>query len=824
MSLPFLLAGPILRRVEPGFVSVWVALSRACQVSVTVFPGPQTSTGPGTAAGVAVANGTAQTRPFGAHLHVALVTAKATTALAPGSLYSYDLVCDGKGLKELGLLKDVSSDADRPADVSASAPKHLAIGYELDRLPMFAMAAPTLADLRLVHTSCRKSNGSGPDALAWVDDEISDNQLDPVARPQQLFLTGDQIYADDLGACLLPLVSRVGIEALGFTEKLPVSGVDVEASETNLPALRRQRLTREIARFTSTEADNHLLTFGEYVAMYLLAFAPHAWSMLAEADDVFRAKPAGSDGWHLTDWEAAHGGVAQWRSAREAKGDPTNEERFAAERSRVEQWRDAVPKVARALANVPTYMICDDHEITDDWYISARWRSRVLTAPLGRTVIRNGLMAYTLCQSWGNDPQAYELQGQTSPPERDLLDALERYAADGAQTSTTTRDKLDDLLGLTSPTASPKVRFHYSVPGPLHLVRVLDTRTRRTYDGTGDGPPKLLGGTLDTQLPAGPFHDGHTLLVVVSAAPVLFPRFLDVLVQPVAAEVFDFAHHVSGKEKADPAKRGATILGAQEYDLESWHCVESAHETFLRRCGTYPRVVILSGDVHFASSMVLDFWAAGDDVADSRIIQFTSSAARNDPGRMKRAVIRSLRSGQALLMGVPYERLGWDSEPAITVPPGAHLRPGRRARLKRSPGAVPAAGWPAGTVVDPAKPPAYRWRLASLRDESANPLRPFEDTTAGLLPSLGADPIQGYAGVLGYHATLAAKTIDPLRLMVFRNNIGVISFAADGPDEVVVTHEILSPDGATSSDGGRFTTHTVSTARQALVPPQLRTV
>ncbi len=64
-------------------------------------------------------------------------------------------------------------------------------------------------------------------------------------------------------------------------------------------------------------------------------------------------------------------------------------------------------RVARVLANTSTMMIFDDHEITDDWYISAPWRTRVLVAPLGRAIIRNGLMAYTVFQATGNDPQQW---------------------------------------------------------------------------------------------------------------------------------------------------------------------------------------------------------------------------------------------------------------------------------------------------------------------------------------------------------------------------------------------------------------------------------
>jgi hypothetical protein len=63
--------------------------------------------------------------------------------------------------------------------------------------------------------------------------------------------------------------------------------------------------------------------------------------------------------------------------------------------------------------------------------------------------------------------------------------------------------------------------------------------------------------------------------------------------------------------------------------------------------------------------------------------------------------------------------------------------------------------------------------------------------------------------------------VDPIRTMVFRNNIGVLSFDADGTDEVRVTHAILSP--ADAETGERYTEHVATTSRAGLVAPVLKT-
>ena len=91
--------------------------------------------------------------------------------------------------------------------------------------------------------------------------------------------------------------------------------------------------------------------------------------------------------------------------------------------------RDGLPMVRRALANVPTYMIVDDHDVTDDWNLTALWKDRVYSTDLGRTIIRNGLVSYAMFQAWGNDPAAFE-----SGPNKELLDAIERLNPPAAPT------------------------------------------------------------------------------------------------------------------------------------------------------------------------------------------------------------------------------------------------------------------------------------------------------------------------------------------------------------------------------------------------------
>lgn len=104
--LPLVLAGPIVRRVEPRACSVWIALSEPVfEVRLTIWRGVQVA---GAAAGSVasgdppVATNFHPTRQFGKKLHIALVTitlAPEVPPLEPGTLYAYDLQVGSRGLK-----------------------------------------------------------------------------------------------------------------------------------------------------------------------------------------------------------------------------------------------------------------------------------------------------------------------------------------------------------------------------------------------------------------------------------------------------------------------------------------------------------------------------------------------------------------------------------------------------------------------------------------------------------------------------------------------------------------------------------------------------
>ena len=92
-------------------------------------------------------------------------------------------------------------------------------GFEPDFLPTFAPPPSDLTNLRVLYGSCRRPGHPTVDALALVDDLIFDHDKykDARTRPHQLFLGGDQIYADDVLMLHMLLVEAAAVPLIGST-------------------------------------------------------------------------------------------------------------------------------------------------------------------------------------------------------------------------------------------------------------------------------------------------------------------------------------------------------------------------------------------------------------------------------------------------------------------------------------------------------------------------------------------------------------------------------------------------------------------------------
>ena len=820
-NLPLILCGPIVRRVEPTTVSVWVALSAACTVELGVWVGPTSAPAGFFGNGSAAHTAAAPTRRLGAKLHLALVTLELGPApLVPGQIYAYNIAFFGAGDADLSSLLLLQNEG--PPD----EPVRLALGYVPGMLPTFALPPPAFERLQIGHGSCRKPHGHGPDGLAVLDKMIERTRDDPLARPHQLFLTGDQVYADDVAMGLLPQLTVAGNELLGATESVPLKTstgtTSVEVTPANFKATWRQELTTQQARMTSGDASSHIISFGEACALYLFAWSNVLWqeptakealfSEGGDADKIVAGLPE-----HLRD---LYPPASRKEKIAQRAG---LKDKYAQQKSDLTEFRKTLPNVQRALANVPTYMIFDDHEVTDDWYLTLDWRDKVLTAPLGVTIMRNTLLAFTLFQAWGNTPQRYSAGDHAA-----LLALVPQLFGGGASfPNPAAANQIDALFGFDG--SVPAVRWDFIVPtGPTQTI-VLDTRTRRGYVGRFNPPGLLSAAALEEQFPAtlAP-SPGAELVLVVSPAPVLGLALIEELAQPLAARgKADFYQSVV--KEGEPA-----ITGAIEFDFEAWALDAPRFEAFLARCAQMKKVVILSGDVHYANTCEMDYWRQGQP-EPSRIVQLTASALKNDAGvGAKRALETVVVQELAHSAFYPVARLGWDDPLDLlgnVAVPGDAIPRQLRALLRRTPTVIPTEGWPAGTAF--AVAPEWSWRMSLLEDtrpdDASADARPADGQVGAITPELDVNaPEAGYVAVLQRAEKQLKSKI--ARAVIFASNLGLVTFGGTPigvPPNVTIArtlrHSLMydHPAGKKPADPQAYSAHDVGLSPTADAPPSI---
>ena len=840
-TLPLVLIGPVLRRVELRSVSVFVATSAPSAIRLTLYDGVVDAANPPAVHDQADAHTTAFAARF--HAVVVTITIAGPGVLMPGHRYSYDLLITPEGgaaqtLDQLGLLRDADpplpgykrEPPDPPPDPAHPLPEPdpddlrandvdvCAIGYAEGQLPSFVTCPDVLDDLVLTHASCRKPHGPGNPAMQFLDDVLDDLKSHPdperpdAGWPHMLFLTGDQIYADDVACALLPGLNTLAIALVSGEgdgiEQVPSPSADgrppLNASSTVLPAGFRQKLAGT-AKLTSEDSSSHLVSFGEWLAMYCIAWNPLLWPVLAVADGSLASLPAELAA------EIAADAARSPQDAPRVLGRPTPDAAnavitplygsgqpaadaqkaafadFLDDKKQLFAFRREVPKVRRLLANVPTYMICDDHEVTDDWFMTGAIRADTTGNPLARAMIRNALAAYTICQAWGDDPVRWVADANR----RALLAGIAGMFTggwNGGLPVAAAAGAVDLALGL-APDAQPQFDFSFTVDGPMHRVRVLDTRTRRDYPTRYASPGLLTRDALDQQLPEEVLPEGH-VLVVVSPAPVFGPAVMNEIGGLLAVNEHDvatFAHAESTRSlnRDTTGLTNGTPLGAQYFDAEHWSAQPAPFERLLARLSHFPRVVVLGGDVHYGAAYAMDWSGAG---RNSRIIHFTSSAASNAwYGVVRNLMLLNGMSVGLQRIGMPMTRLGWMNtlpevvtDLAVVTAGPANEPPLPRIRIQTGPVLLSDELFQHRHALT--RPPEWVWSATPIVDARAPADRPPAARSVGVDTELPAD-----VSAVRHYGPLAAAHVNGLgsvaiaRGLQFLNNVGVIRFGrADG--------------------------------------------
>ena len=396
------------------------------------------------------------------------------------------------------------------------------LAYKDNSLPTFFLQRPRKR-LNVLYGSCRKihdADGGKDDALSNGDELIAKHFTDLDKRPAILCLGGDQIYADDVHkASMSEVLGLASAIEVAQPEKLPINAA--------LPGIGgRKDFVTKYAGFTSGESANHLVTFAEYLAMYGLMWNKNNWvSPPAELD-------------HFT---------------------------------------INLPKVRRLLANIPSYMTFDDHDVTDDWNLSMQWRQDVGSRKLGKRIVANAVMAFWLCQGYGNDPDLYD-------------DQIAFAIADRIRDRHANYELLENLFWTS-------LRWEFFTP-TYPFVYFLDTRTQRGprdgKGGTDHGAPAYLKSveawkvTLDKLRRLLKRQDQNLPLVLVAPGPVFGFKFIEELQMLVSI-----------------------FAGPYFLDLESWSANRGHLMLFLHMMGD-KNVVLLSGDVHYSFTSTVKFTVFDD--------------------------------------------------------------------------------------------------------------------------------------------------------------------------------------------------------------------
>jgi hypothetical protein len=305
-------------------------------------------------------------------------------------------------------------------------------------------------------------------------------------------------------------------------------------------------------------------------------------------------------------------------------------------------------KVRRLLANIPTYMIFDDHDVTDDWNITGSWYDKVRTSPLGRRVVSNALAAYWAFQGWGNDPDNFD---------SDMISAITRHL------NHTDYDlDVDECYDLMT----WKHRgWGFSIATDPPII-AMDSRTQREWE-IASYPPHLMDryaldwlrvewSKLKTCKKS--CHDIANAIskdacpVLVATTPVFGFSPLEHIVRLLlwAVSYLENTQAVKLVEKLLKLEGFLTSWLINALDAEAWTANLDGFTAFLdtvlhkmdiRQC------VFLSGDVHYSFS-VKGAYKSGESYFGTKQTlechQLTSSSLRNEPSDIQQNALDELES------------------------------------------------------------------------------------------------------------------------------------------------------------------------------------
>ncbi|MGB0733265.1 MAG: alkaline phosphatase D family protein [Pontibacterium sp.] len=563
------IAGPILRRCTVTEVNLWLVCGLNLRPELCFSQNGEPL----------VCNVKTESFPFGSKVQAVLLTAQFDNPLPENQWIEYDLCFEGgEGMSQpLSMLEPQLC-------YSEQSTLGFIIKSHLDHVLHGSCRKPHLAP-----SKCGVDKGDG---LVCGDEQlatwINQGKEDVSQWPSVCVMSGDQVYVDDVSGPMLHAIHQViahlelpcetlqGTQLKDSTELtcttpyyyrrdevLPQGALHAESEYTDEQIETLETQFFEGAKkpiFTSAHAKNHLMTLSEMIAMYCLVWSPRLWKLVdAPCPNVLKDTEFG--------------------------------EVYLEEAKALQGFTSGLAKVRRFLAHVPSAMIFDDHDVTDDWNLTAMWEQAAYNHPLSKRVIGNALLAYLVCQGIGNNREAFSTE---------MLNRVrESLSTPGTKQHD---DTVDELLRFSC--------WHYQWDTTPLLI-VLDTRTHRWRSERGlNQPSGLMDWEAITDLQQTLLD--HKSVILVSPAPVFGVKLIEVI------------------------QRIVTWMGKPLLvDAENWMAHKGAALALLslfKHPRTPKNFTILSGDVHysFAYDIELKGKPLGKKADNPRIWQITSSGMRNE--------------------------------------------------------------------------------------------------------------------------------------------------------------------------------------------------
>ena len=476
-------------------------------------------------------------------------------------LLNYDIWLDGNNLLDFGL----TSGDNR-------------ITYDNESLPGFMLKS---SHQTILQGSCRKAHAdrgsiTQHDMLLSADELIKNNIADSNNRPTLLFLTGDQIYADDVAEPVMANIKQQAQAYINRVEFLPVgNGAPSNVLEYPLSS-RKEKLEDPSLAFTSSHLENHLLSFSEYFMMHCIVWGGIGHKCPDADDVVFDIDPDDydEDEYYQEDLEEL-------------------KDNYSQNAVKINQFLSDAKRVRRLMANVPTYMIFDDHEVTDDWNLHEDNYNKLRTNALSRRVQANALASYWLCQGWGNTPDAFDRDGFIKPIENYLT------AYDSSLYGEFEKPLFEQYWGYTIDSVPPVV--------------VLDTRTRRSFNENNLArlvDVDSLTNVADELKVMSGSSEYNECVLLVSPSPVY------------------------GFTQIERKQLAMSETFSEALDVECWIADESGFkqlQSIIRESG-FKNCAIFSGDVHYGFCRHEKLISSrGEEI---NAFQLTSSSLHNSPGTL----------------------------------------------------------------------------------------------------------------------------------------------------------------------------------------------